>query len=322
MEIFGIVLQSVLVLLGIGVIGFWITRRNILPENVLGFLSTLATDIALPATVFASIMINFNPAEFPNWWQLPLWWLLFTGIIFAMSMAFRYISRKETRPEFTISLFFQNGLFFPLIILSGIFGTDTPYIAILFIFMMFHPTLFFGTYQFFFKKTPGQPVRWQRVINPVLIATALAILIQAVDIERFFPTFLLDIFKILGAMALPLVMIILGGSLYLDFQQKGRFYLGEITKFIIVKNLVFPLVLIGVLLLLRPTYNIALMFFLQAVVPPVTAAPILTARAGGNKAVATQFVFASFIASMLTIPAMFLLFNHLFPNALHLVSGG
>ncbi|MCJ7605914.1 MAG: AEC family transporter [Dehalococcoidales bacterium] len=313
MEIFGIVLQSVLVLLGIGVIGFWITRRNILPENVLGFLSTLATDIALPATVFASIMINFNPAEFPNWWQLPLWWLLFTGIIFAMSMAFRYISRKETRAEFTISLFFQNGLFFPLIILSGIFGTDTPYIAILFIFMMLHPTLFFSTYPFFFKKAPGQAVRWQRVINPVLIATVLAILIQAVDIERFFPGFLLDIFKILGAMALPLVMIILGGSLYLDFQQKGRFYLGEISKFIIVKNLVFPLVIIGVLLLLRPTYNIALMFFLQAVVPPVTAAPILTERAGGNKAVVTQFVFASFIASMLTIPALFLLFNHYFP---------
>ena len=48
-------------------------------------------------------------------------------------------------------------------------------------------------------------------------------------------------------------------------------------------------------------------------VPPVTGAPILTERAGGQRSIATQFVFASFIASMLTIPAVFYLFSHFFP---------
>jgi predicted permease len=312
MDIFVIVLESVLVLLGIGFIGFWITRRNLIPENVLGFLSTLAIDIALPCTIFASIMVNFAPAEYPNWWQLPLWWLVFTAIALVLTLITRYISARETRAEFGLSLFYQNGIFFPLIILSGIFGTETAYIAQLFIFIMLHPTMFFSTYQLFFRKKPGQ-MRWQRIVNPVLIATIIAIIIQVIGVKSYLPDFILSIFQILGDMALPLVMIILGGSLYLDFQQKGRFYVSEITKFIIVKNIVFPLAFIGVLVLLRPSYNIALLFLLQAAVPPVTGVPILTERAGGNKSITTQFVFASFIASVVTIPAVFYVFSIFFP---------
>jgi len=312
MNVFLVVLESVLVLLGIGVIGFWVTRRNLIPENVLGFLSTLAIDIALPSTVFANIIINFNTAEQPNWWQLPLWWLAFSAIALALTFIGRYISTRETRSEFSLSLFFQNGIFFPLIILSGIFSTTTPFIAQLFIFIMFHPTLLFSTYQLFFRKQ-AQPMRWQRIINPVLIATILAIIIQTTGAKDHLPDFILSIFQILGGMALPLVMIILGGSLYLDFQQRGKFYLSEVTKFVIMKNIVFPLAYIGLLVLIKPSYNIALLFLLQAAVPPVTGAPILAERAGGKKSITTQFVFASFVASIVTIPAVFYLFNVFFP---------
>jgi len=315
MDIFFIVLESVLILLGIGFIGFWITRRHILPENMLGFLSTLAIDVALPSTVFASIMINFVPAEYPNWWQLPLWWLAFTAIVLVLTLVTRYASCRETRAEFGMSLFYQNGIFLPLIIMSGIFGTSTPYIPQLFIFIMLHPTMFFSTYQLFFRKTAGpeNQLRWQRIINPVLIVTVVAIVVQVIGVNEYLPEFFVSIFDILGAMALPLVMIILGGSLYLNFHQKGKLYLAEITKFIIVKNIIFPLAIIGVLALIKPSYNIALLFLLQAAVPPVTGVPILTERAGGNKGITTQFVFSSFVASIITIPAVFYLFNRIFP---------
>lgn len=312
MNVFIVVLESVLVLLGIGVIGFWVTRRNVVPENVLGFLSTLAIDIALPSTVFANIMSKFSPAEFPDWWQLPLWWLGFTALALVLTLVTRLVSARQTRAEFGLSLFYQNGLFFPLIILSGIFGTGTPYVAQLFIFMMLHPSMIFSTYQLFFKKAPEQ-LRWQRIVNPVLVATVLAMAIQLAGVRAYLPAFVISIFDILGAMALPLVMIILGGSLYLDFRQKGRFFVSEVAKFVIIKNIVFPLAIIGVLLIVRPAYNIALLFLLQAAVPPITGAPIFAGRYGGNRSIATQFVFSSFAASVLTIPAAFYLFTHFFP---------
>src|SRR4030042_1615202 len=120
MDIFLVVLQSVLVLLGIGVIGFWITRRGVVPENILGFLSRLAIDIALPCMVFSSILVNFSPEEFPDWWQLPLWWFAFAAVSLALTLITSFTSDRETRDEYALNLFFQNGLFMPLIIISGI----------------------------------------------------------------------------------------------------------------------------------------------------------------------------------------------------------
>lgn len=312
MDIFIVVLQSVLVLLGIGVIGFWIARRGIIPENVLGLLTRLAIDIALPCLVFSSILVNFSPAEYPGWWQLPIWWFLFAAISLILTLITMFVSNKATRGEFAINLFYQNGLFFPLIIISGIFGVDAPYLPQLYIFIMLHPIMFFSTYQLFFKKSRGQP-QWNRIINPILIATILAVTVQLFGGRDYLPDFIHSILQILGAMALPLIMIILGGSLYLDFKQKGKFYYKEIIKFLIVKNIVFPLVFLAVLIFIRPAYGIALLFILESAVPPVSATPILTERAGGNKSISNQFVFSSFIFSIVSIPAIFHLFSQFFP---------
>jgi predicted permease len=314
MDIFIIVLESVLVLLGIGAIGFWVTRRGVIPENVLGFLSRLAIDIALPCLVFASIMSNFSPERFPDWWKLPVWWLLFAAISLVLTLITRFVSRKETRGEFGMNLFYQNGLFFPLIIISGIFGTDAPYLPQLYIFIIIHPVMFFGTYHLFFRdKKKEKAVQWNRIFNPILIATLLAIIVQLFGVREYLPDFLQSILQILGGMALPLIMIILGGSIYLDFKQKGRIFYIEIVKFLAVKNIVFPLAVLGILLLLKPEYSIALIFILQAAVPPITGTPIMTERAGGNKSISNQFVFASFIFSVLSIPGVFYLFNIFFP---------
>ena len=172
--------------------------------------------------------------------------------------------------------------------------------------------MFFTTYNFFFKKSTEQ-LKWNRIINPILVATILAIVVQLVGVKDYLPDFIHSILQTLGAMALPLIMIILGGSLYLDFRQKGQIYYKEIIKFVIVKNIVFPVVFLAVLVFWRPAYSIALLFFLQSAVPPVTATPILTERAGGNKAISNQFVLFSFILSIVSVPTMFRLFSQFFP---------
>ncbi|MFC1902423.1 AEC family transporter [Chloroflexota bacterium] len=314
MDIFIIVLQSVLVILGIGSIGFWIVRRGIVPENALSFLSRLAIEVALPCMVFASIMVNFSPSEFPDWWQLPLWWFLFAAASLILTLITMFLSQKETRSEFAMNLFYQNGLFFPLIVISGVFGTDGPYIPQLYIFIMLHPVMFFSTYHFFFrKKIQERKVQWGRIFNPILIATILAVVVQLFEARDYLPDFIHSILQILGGMALPLIMIILGGSLYLDFKQKGKFYYREIIKFIIIKNFVFPLAVLALLIFLQPSYGIALLFILESAVPPITGTPIMTERAGGNKSISNQFVFSSFVFSIISIPLVFQLFNRFIP---------
>jgi malate permease and related proteins len=314
MEVFLVVLQSVLVLLGIGVIGFWITRRGIIPENLLNILSRLALDIALPCMVFASIISNFTPANLPDWWQLPLWWLGFAAVSLVLTLLTMFFSAKETRSEFALNLFFQNGLFFPLIIITGIFGSGSEYLPMLYIFILIHPVIFFSAYQLFFRRRKKEKATpWGRILNPILIATVLAVVVQLFNARTYLPDFIQQILQIVGGMAMPLIMIILGGSLYLDFKQRGKIYFKEIIKFLAIKNIIFPLAFLGILLIIRPAYGIALLLILEAAVPPITGTPIVTERIGGNKAISNQFILTSFIFSVISIPLIFWLFDRFFP---------
>ena len=303
--------ESVATLLGIGLLGYWIIRRRIIPENILGFLSPLALDIALPSLVFFSIVTGFTPAAFPDWWQLPLWWILFTVTLLALTMAARFLSKKDTRGEFSMGLFFQNGLFFPIFVIVGLFGKDTPYLVNLFVFMIFQPPVVFSTYYLFFGRSKGV-INWRRILNPILITTIIAMVICLAGVKDYVPHFIISIFEMLGSMALPLLMLILGGNIYRDFRGKGRVYYVEIAKFVFLKNIAYPLVFIGLLYLLKPDFGVSLIIFLQSAVPPITAVPILTERAGGDRNIASQFVLGSFIFSVVTIPAMVYVFSSLF----------
>jgi predicted permease len=138
-----------------------------------------------------------------------------------------------------------------------------------------------------------------------------------IGISQHVPKFALMILTLIGGMAIPLFMLILGGNVYNDLKQTQasgkRFYWSEISRFVLVKNLLFPAVFLGLLVWFKPDYPLALIIILQAAVPPITAIPIFTERSGGNRAITSQFIVASFIASMVTIPIVILAFSHFFP---------
>jgi predicted permease len=249
---------------------------------------------------------------------MPLWWLGFTIVALALSIPASFLVKKEIRSEFTIGLFYQNGLFFPILIIGGLFGQGNPYLVTLFLFMIFHPSMVFSTYTLFFSKgIQKEKLNWRRIVNPVLVATIVGLMIGFVAARDYVPGFLITIVTMVGAMATPLFMLILGGNVYNDFMYKAdkneKSYVWEVVKFVMIKNIIFPLVFLTLLLWLRPDLTVALIVILQATVPPITAIPILTERCGGNRKIASQFVVASFVFSIFSIPAFLYLFSRFFP---------
>lgn len=311
MNLFLVTFQSVIVLLGIGALGFFVIQRKIIPKQALAVLTPLSLEIALPCLVFANIMTTFSPESTPEWWMLPLWWLLFTGFAFVFTVLTSFFSAKKTRREFMVSLFYQNALFFPLAILSGMFGGSSEYLTLLFILTLFFPSFLFNTYSFFFGRKVKE-INWKKIFHPVFVATLLALGLRLTNLHVLIPDFVVSICALVGAMTVPLVMLVLGGNLYLDYQKKEKVQFGEIVKFVAMKNFLLPLLFFGVLLLFRPSYSIALLLMLQSVVPPVTAVPLLVDRVGGNHAVANQFLFASFVCSLISIPLLIGVFGLLF----------
>ena len=146
----------------------------------------------------------------------------------------------------------------------------------------------------------------------MLIVTLVAVVIRLVGAQRMVPNFILSIASLLGGMTVPLLMLILGGNVYMDFNKKGLLQVKEVVKYIMIKNVVFPLVFLGIILLARPAYHIALIVLLQGAIPPVTAVPLVTEREGRNRALVNQFLVASFLVSLVSIPLMVSLFSMFF----------
>ncbi len=319
MNVFFITFQAVAALLGIGLLGFWIIGRRNISSTALGLLNSIAIDFTLPCLVLGNMLTKFTPQDYAGWWRIPLWYLGFQGLALLLSWLSSFVVARKIRSEFSLSLFLQNGMFFPLIILIGLFPAQPAvYLVTLFLFTLVHPTMAFTIYPYFFRNhSPGPGLNWQRLLNPVLIATVIGITMGLADVSRYVPAFVVNMLTLIGAMAVPLFMLILGGSVYNDFIQNkssgSGFYWSEIIKFVLIKNLLFPVIFLGILIWLKPDYPLALVIIIQAAATPITAIPIFVERSGGNRMIANQFIVASFLVSIVTIPAVVLLFNRFFP---------
>jgi malate permease and related proteins len=313
--------QAVAALLGIGIVGFWVIGRRNLPATALNLLTSIAIDITLPCLVLGNLITQFTPQDYPSWWHYPLWLLGFEILALGLSLLGSLLVNRQYRSEFSISLFLQNAIFFPLIIIGGLFPSQTTtYLVPLFLFTFIQPTIAFAGYPYFFRgKGQNTTFSWQRVLNPVLIITIIGIGFGLAGISRYVPSFLVMILTLIGAMSVPLFMLILGGNVYNDFKQGAvenggkRFYVKEILLFLLCKNILFPAVFLPLLIWLKPEYPLAFILILQASVPPITAIPVFAQRSGGNRAIASQLIVASFLASIFTIPLVIFIFSRYFP---------
>lgn len=300
--------EAVGVLLVIGILGFLIIKRHMLPGETLSLLTPLAIEVGLPALIFANIIRNFRPDLFENWGLYPLWWAGFTLYALVLSALFCLMARRPFRRDIFLSLFFQNAIFFPLPILMTVFGESSVHVLALFLFTLFHPSFYFSIYPLFF---PGAGLRFRlnRIFNPVLVCTLIAVSICLTRSQDSVPRFLLTGFGTVGAMTVPILMLMLGGNLYLDFRRRGRIYFLEIYKFVMIKNILFPLLWLVVLVFLRPPTPIALVSMFQSAMPPSISVPAVIEKGGGSRNLAAQCLTASTVLSLVTLPAALWLFT-------------
>lgn len=311
LDIFITTFEAVATLLFIGIVGFYMISRKVLPESAINILAVVTIDIALPALVFVNIVMQFNPHAMPLWWHLPLYFFAFTAFAFVLAKLLSVLMLPKHKAEFTASLFYQNAVFFPLAIISGLNSSRSELMVKLFFFTLFFAPVYFSTVQFFFNDGKYK-VDKSKIFNPILLATIAGISVVFCGLSRFVPDFVNESLMMVGKMSTPLLMLIFGGSMYLDYRDKGRIEFVEIVKFIIAKNLIFPAVMIGIIALFRPAYDVAFLLLLQAAVPPITSLSVMAKRYNGRTSMINQFLFSSFMISLLTIPLFMMLFEMIY----------
>lgn len=315
MTIFLSTLQAVGVMLGIGFLGFWIIARKIVSPDIIKVLTPLVIDIAVPCMVFTDILARFEPSHFPDWWALPIWWTGFTVFSGLFTFVAIRVFNKNLRSEAGIGLLYPNAIFTPIVIIPGIFGASSPLMVELYLFTLLFPFFLFNSYELIFGgKKSGFKLGWSRLFNPILIATVIAVIFKLTGISFYVPDVVTGITRSVGSIAFPLIMLLIGGNIYIDSQTKGRLLLKETALFILAKNVLLPAVTLFALFLVKPPFPVAFLVFILSAVPPVTAVPILVQRLKGNVAAADQFLVGSFLFSLVTLPLGMWAFGLVFPG--------
>ncbi|MEO0234393.1 MAG: AEC family transporter [candidate division WOR-3 bacterium] len=310
MQIFISTFSSVLGLLVIGLLGFFLVSKKFLDEKIFSFLSTLSLEISLPCMIFSDIITKFDPVRQEKWFFYPLYWVATTTFITFISFLGKFLSPEENRKEFFVSLLFQNGIFFPLAIFSTV-DSFIGYKIDLFLFMMFYAAFLFNTFSFFYSGKI-EKLNISKTFHPVLIATLIALILKLSSLSNFIPDFFIEALKMVGSMSVPLLILILGGNIYVDLKRSKKFYVKTILSFVLLKNFVFPFLGILILYFLKLPQNISTIILLELAVPPITALPILVERNKGNSRVANQLILFSFLVSPISIPfSLFLLYKFL-----------
>lgn len=307
--------EAIILLLGIGAVGYFMLARGVVKPDILPFLSTLALEVSLPLYVFATLLRQFDPAENPDWWTFPLWWVLFAAVTLVLALVLGRLFPRDIRREATTALYLYNALFVPLGVIVGLYGTASVHVAELFLFTMFSVTFYFNFYPVLFRRKSESPepksvsLDWKKLFNPLIRTTLFTLLIVFLGWDAWIPPVVVSIAQKVGDLAFTLVMLTLGGYIYLDMSRAGKIRWGQVLRFVALKNLLFPLVFLGIVYALKPGDNIGLILVLSAAAPPLSTIPILTERQKGDVAISNQFLVGSFLFSILSIPAVITLFD-------------
>lgn len=306
------VIEALVIMFLISACGWLLRSRKVITSATIPVLSAVTLDLALPCLIFVVIIKRFNPSGMQNWHFLPLGWVAFTLAALPLSLVAGYAARPSVRREFRLCCFYQNALFFPLAILTEIFGADSDTIAKLFLMTFLFPAFFFNTYAMFLQG--NLRLDWRKTLHPVLLTTLAAMLLCLGGFANRVPGLILKTMQQVGAISVPLLMIVLGARIREDYESRGPIYWREIIAFIGIRNILFPLLFFAALLFLHLPRELGFLLLLQAAMPPITAVPIVVEREKGNAAFASQLLLTSYIVAMLTIPLAIWAFSAAMPQ--------
>ena len=307
--------EAIILLLGIGAVGYFMLARGIAKPDILPYLSTLALEVSLPLYVFATLITQFDPAKNSRWWAFPLWWVLFAAVTLVLALLLGRAFPNDIRREAVSAMYLHNSLFVPLALIVALFGTTSVHVAELFLFTLFAVAFYFNFYPVLFRERADFAGRkffahdWKKLFNPLIRTTLFTLAIIFLGLAPKVPAVVVSVAQKVGDLAFTLVMLTLGGYIYLDMRDAGSVRVGAVLRFILFKNIVFPLVFLGIIYAVKPQYNIGLLLLLSAAAPPLSTIPILTGRQNGDVAISNQFLVGSFLASIVTIPSMVALFD-------------
>jgi len=295
-----------------GAVGYFLVRRKIIDDSGLVMLSKLVISLFFPVFSFYQLIKHFSFASYPHWWIFPLVSLCVTAggflLGWLMTGLFKGISYKK---DFVAVVGFQNSGFIPLMLAATMFSGQVAqelYICIFLFLIGFDLVLWsFGIWFLTHHKVDKFDLK-NLLISPFTAIVASLILI-ALGLDRFIPSFVMKPAEMFGACALPLAVMVVGGNLALIdiFAVEKK----EITLAVLSKLVFLPALALLAVLALGVRGPIGFLIIMQAAVPSANSLSVIARRHQIEDKFLNQGVLFTNVFSVFTLPVFLTVYMQL-----------
>ena len=308
--IFITAVESVLSIVLIIAMGFYLRNKGWFADSFAGNISKLIMNIALPASIFVSVLTYLTRDKLMA---------LSDGLIYgALSIVFGYLIawlmvkvlkvRRGRRGVFINTIVNANTIFIGLPLNIALFGeASMPYFLVYYV-LNTVSTWAFGAFLIANDSTEPQPAHrqkfnWKKLLPAPLLGFLVALVFLLADIPV--PSFIHSTLDYVGSIVTPLSLLYIGITLADAGLKSIRFDKDTIAallgKFVLAPLIMVALIAAGHSILPLPSLE-AKTLIVQSSVSALAVLPILANEAKGDVRFATNVVTTSTILFMIVVP--------------------
>ena len=294
------------------VVGYCLTKFRLVPENGTEVLSKLENWVFIPCLCLGTFMQNFTVQSLSTAWQYVLCGLV--TVSFSVPVAI-LVSKASSRDKYiqniyTYGLSFSNFGFMGNAVVSALFPeVFDEYLIFVLPFWIY--IYVWGVPSLLMPHEEGKKSLLERLrplLNPMLIGMLIGILIGLSNVPM--PKFLTSSVSTLGSCMSPVAMLLTGMTVakteLLSMFKKPSVYLVSA-----VRLLAMPLVAIILFMFLKLPYGLMLCTVCCLSMPLGLNTIVIPNAYGKDTSVAASMALVSHLASIGTIPLVFMLFQML-----------
>lgn len=294
--------------------GFILLKKGWIKDETVTSLSMILVWVFYPCLVFTSITESFTFASLLKVWILPVsvMAIFICGYLVGLVLSpFIHFSSRDQRGAFLFQCTVNNYSFFPLAIVSGMFGSAGVSILM---FSSLGAELLLWTLGIFILKGEGfNRHNLKHLLSPPLCALYAAALCLVLHHVKGMESSIFSIpgspfaiihstLSVMGKCTIPLAMIISGARLAemsFDVLRDGMVWL---TSFF--RSIGVPLVAWGMLLLMPLSSEHRSIMIIVAVMPAAAASLFLSQLYGSDRNLINGSFLLTHLMSLITVPAL------------------
>jgi len=294
------IIAPVFAMIGAGTFARW--RGWMRPEAEESLLR-IVVNLLFPCLVFSTTLGNKALHEAGNIVLPPLVGFITTGIGFIFGWyAGRLLglSRGRGLRTFAFAVGVYNYGYIPIPLIDRLFGAETLGV------LLVHNVgcdLIIWTVGIILLAGASWRDAWRKALNPPSISIAIALLLNFVGAGEHAPAPLMSAVGALGLCAVPIGLVVTGGSLYENLTRPRELW----EPRIIPASLVLRLLLVPILFLVAAKWlplsiELKRIMVIQAAMPAGVGPLIIARHYGGHPLTAAQVIFATTVVGLFVIP--------------------